>query len=330
MKLPAVPPNTHAINRALALLLIGVFAIIPAALSVGASGQGTQTVEELSLKPIFVTTRVFQLRAKSGSYQELTDQVFKMRTASFSDESKWATAFKKTYPGFDVALLRTELRRVFRTSKPSVVTVAKHADGRRFEMALNGAHSPGDGEHPGTSLISEIALHFANENRPVTYSMQTLEVQSGMTYFHAIPNMKMNATDYSTFLRPDLSAEAFKGNDFFLVFAYSVELNQTTEIARYLDERQSMQLQEQATKKVQPEIPSDLRDAGLGGFIRVRVEISAEGKVTSASIQYSSFPELNNKALLAARQWEFPATLFAENKNPITGFIAFSLAGKRP
>ncbi len=289
--------------------------------------QENKIPQEVGLRPIFVTTRIFQLRVKSGGNQELTDQVFKMRTSSLSEYEKWISAFKKAYPGYDIALLKTESRRVFRTSKPSVISLAKHADGRNLEMMLNGAQSPGDGATPGTSLIPEINL-IELMGKPVTYSMLQLEVESGVTYFYAITNLKINSTDYAKFFRPNIPHAGFKGDDYFLVCAFSIDLDKTVEPVRYIDERQSLQLQEKATRKAQPEIPPALQNAGLGGFVRVRVEISPEGKVTGADIQYSSFPEINREALAAARLWEFPTTLFAENKNPITGFIAFSFAAK--
>ena len=39
---------------------------------------------------------------------------------------------------------------------------------------------------------------------------------------------------------------------------------------------------------------------------------------------------MNGDAIAAARQWEFPATLFAENKNPITGFLTFNFTATPP
>jgi TonB family protein len=292
-----------------------------------AVAQEKNTPQDLGLKPIFVTTRIFQLRVKDGGNQDLTDQIFKMRSSSLSEYEKWVSAIKKAYPGSEVALLKTESRRVFRVSKPSVISLAKGSDGRHLEMMLNGAQSPGDGVTPGTSLIPEINLHESG-GRPVTYSMLHLEVESGMTYFYAITNLKINSADYAKFFRPGHPADAFKGDNYFLVCAFSVDLDKTAEPPRYFDERQSLQLQEKATRKVQPEVPAALQNAGIGGFVRVRVEISPDGKVAGADIQYSSFPEINHEALAAARRWEFPATLFDENKNPITAFMAFSFAVK--
>jgi hypothetical protein len=39
---------------------------------------------------------------------------------------------------------------------------------------------------------------------------------------------------------------------------------------------------------------------------------------------------MNAAVIAAARQWEFPTTLFAENKNPITGFLTFNFAPTTP
>jgi TonB family protein len=319
--------TSPALNRASIPLIICL--LTGFLISVGFA-QEKQSLEEMSRRPIFVTMHVFQLQAQKASSQELNDQVFKMRTASLGEYDKWINALKKTYPGFDVSLLRTDSRRVFRTSKQASISLGKQTDERDIRVVLSGAQSPGDGETPGTSLIPEIGVHFGRDlSRPsVTYAMHPLEVESGMTYFFAAKNLKLSSTDYVKFVRPNVPAEAFADKDIFLAFAFSVDLDKTAEPLRYLDERQSMQLQNEATRKVQPEVPANLRDAGLGGFIRVSVEINLEGKVTSANIHYSSFPEMNNEALVAARQWEFPTTLFFENKKPITGFLTFSFAAK--
>jgi TonB family protein len=297
-----------------------------------AQDKESQDTSDVSLRPIYVTTRVFQVKAKRGSYEDLSPQVFKMKTGSLGEYQQWMNAFKKTYPGFDGALLKTEARRVFRTSKPSVISLGKQADGRDIEIMLYGAQSVGDGVTPGTNLIPEVGLHFGNDrtSKPVTYAIQPLEVESGWTYYFAATNLKLSSTDYVRFVRSNAPAGQFDGHDLFLVFAFSVDLDKTTLPLRYLDERQSVELQQQATKKVRPEVPAALRAAKLGGFIRVRVEISPEGKVTGANIHNSSFPEMNGEAIAAARQWEFPATLFAENKNPITGFLTFSFAAPAP
>ncbi len=324
--------RSSSILRVFFALLICVGAIVPLTFAQENRNKESQDLSELAIRPIYVTARVFQMKAKRGSYQDLSDQVFRMKTASLSDHEKWLNAFKKTYPGFDIALLRTEPTRVYRTSKPAVISLGKRPDGRDIEIIIYGAQSIGDGVTPGTNLIPEVGLHFGDDRlyKPVTFAIQPIEVESGNTYFFTATILKLSSTDYVKFVRQNAPVEPFDGNDILLLFAFSVDLDKTMRPARFFDERQSVELQQQAMKKAQPEVPAALREAGLGGFIRVRVEISPEGKVTGANIHSSSFPEMNGAAMAAARQWEFPSTLFAENKNPITGFLTFSFAAQAP
>src|SRR5262245_13880276 len=107
-----------------------------------APAQALQNVQDSKLRPIFVTIRVFQARIPRGSSQEMSDQVFKMRTASLSDPGRWTTTLKKVYPGCETAPLRAETRRVYRTAKQMIWTVARHPDGRSLEIRMNGAQSP--------------------------------------------------------------------------------------------------------------------------------------------------------------------------------------------
>jgi TonB family protein len=89
-------------------------------------------------------------------------------------------------------------------------------------------------------------------------------------------------------------------------------------------------LQEKALKKPLPEVPAALRDAGLGGAVRVQIEIGPSGKVNAANVYSSNFPEMNLEAMAVARQWEFPAELFEQDKNPITSFLTFTFAAQPP
>jgi TonB family protein len=317
-------------SRALLALL---FCIFTASLALAQSDPAPGiSPDDISVKPIYVSTRIFQVRAKQGSYEELSNQVFRLKTASLDEHEKWIRAFGKTYPGFEAALLRTEEKRVFRSARPTNLSLVKQADGRTIEVQIFGAQSPGDGSKPGTTLIPEVALHFGNDRvmKPVTYAIQPIEIDSGMTYYFATNLMKLNAADYVKFVRPNTPAEAFEGIDTFLVFAFSVELEKPAQPARYFDERQSLELQEKAAKKPRPEVSAALRDAGLGGLVRVRVEISADGKVSAAGIHASTFPEMNADVLAAARGWEFSPALFAENKTPITGFLLFNFPAQPP
>lgn len=304
-------------------------------LTVAAQNTAPKTdhsLDGLSERPIYVTTRVFQMYAKRDSYKEVNDQVFKMSTASLATYDKWISTFKKLYPEFEIDQLRADSRTVFRTSKPATISLIKQTDGRKIEIQLFGAQSYGDGVTPGTSLVPEIALHFPDEraNKPLGFSMNTLEVQSGQTYFFAVRNMKMSSTDFANFVRPNTPIERFDGKDIYLIFAFTVDLDKTNSPARLINEQQSVAFQEGATKKVMPEVPASLRDGGFGGNTRLRVEISPDGKVTNADVQYSTFPEINKVAIEAAKQWEFSKSLFDSDKNPITCFITFSFPTQSP
>jgi len=316
-------------SRITSVLVAFLFAALSASTAIA---QQTSVSDDFSIRPIYVTTRVFQMKAKSGSYSELTDQVFRMSTATLVEYSQWGNAFKKSYPGFDIDLLRTEAKKVFRTSKPSVISLVKQPDGRDIEIQMFGAQSYGDGVTPGTTLVPEIGLHFGNDivSKPITFSAQPLEVESGKTYFFAVKNLKLRSADYVKFVRPNTPPEIFDGNDVFLLFAFSVDLDKTTTPARYYDERQSLEFQNQASKKVTPEVPANWREAGLGGNVRIRVEVSPEGKITSTNIHYSGFPEMNRQAIEAAQQWEFPKSLFESDKTPITCFLTFSFPAQPP
>ena len=297
-----------------------------------ATAQNAALPDDFSIRPIYVITRVFQMKAKRDGYPDLNDQVFRMSTASLSDHAQWMNAFKKSYPGFEIDLLRTEAKKVFRTSKPATISLVKQPDGRDIEIQMFGAQSIGDGVTPGTTLVPEIGIHFGNDivNKPITFSAQPLEVESGKTYFFAVKPLKLRSGDYVKFVRPNTPPEFFDGNDVFLLFTFSVDLDKTTVPARYYDERQSAEFQTRAAKKVVPEVPAKWREAGLGGNVRVRVEISPEGRVISANVHYSGFPEMNQLAIEAVQQWEFPKSLFESDKTPITCFLTFSFPAQPP
>ncbi len=58
-----------------------------------------------------------------------------------------------------------------------------------------------------------------------------------------------------------------------------------------------------------PDYPMALRKANITGLVVVRLEISAEGKVTEAAVVKSSQPKLEPHALKAVKTWIFkPAT----------------------
>src|SRR5262245_31801871 len=80
-------------------------ALAPAQASFAQADKVAQEIHDAQLKPIFVTSRVFQIKAKRGAYQDLSGQVFKMKTAKLTEYENWINAFKKAYPGFDAAML---------------------------------------------------------------------------------------------------------------------------------------------------------------------------------------------------------------------------------
>jgi TonB family protein len=281
-----------------------------------------QDLAELSIKPIYVTTRIFQLRAQKGRYEAPTDQLFRYATAKLADEERWQTSFQKLYPGFEAALLQTVERRIFRVAKPATVKVGQDGT-KELVILLSGANSPGDGLRPGTSVVPEIELRFFSPgSKPLSYTIQPLEVETGMTYFFLLPTFKLTARDYTQFVRPGAPEQPFANDDFYLLFAFSVELDKRAPAPRPLEEQQ---LQAAAQKKVQPELPAALRQSGLGGKVQVRVEIAPDGKVAKALTLNSSLPEMNRAVIAAVRQWEFALTLFKESKEPIGSTLTFEL-----
>jgi|SRR5579884_525563 len=78
---------------------------------------------------------------------------------------------------------------------------------------------------------------------------------------------------------------------------------------------------------VYPEYPETLRKQGKSGKINLRVEIAPDGKVKSATITSSQFPEMNADTVEAVKQWMFklpPRT----RTTPVAITIAFTYALK--
>jgi TonB family protein len=314
----------------LALSPLSVFSQRPAP---APEAPESKEITDFGSRPIYLNVNIFQLEMDATADPDLTDQVFRMKSTSLQDHDRWMKAFSKTYPGLKVSVLKLETRKAFRTAKPTVVQISRQNDGRAMILELNAAQSPGDGVTPGTSLVSILNLQFGNDQatiKPVTYSITPLEVEHGMTYFYLIRQVRLNSGDYVRFLRPNEQVERFANKSYYLIVAISVELDQSTTPARFYDERQSLRLQEEATRKVPLTLAEEKLGSGLKGLVRVKVDVGAEGKVTRANIAYSTVPEANEEAIAAARQWEFPAGLFASDKNPITCFISFTLPGRQP
>lgn len=313
----------RTLSRLAACQFAGLFvAALLLSLTVFGQEKPAQNTSLDPLAPIYVTTRIFQLSAKKGSYQEVSDQVFRLKSAGLADEEKWLSAFSKTYPGLTPALLQTSNLRVFRTSKPGIITFGEQG-GRSLRIQIFAAQSPGDGTIPGTTLVPEVGMHGVNSSTPLTLAMQPLEIETGMTYYFAAPRLQLNEKDYADFIRKGTVATAFAGHDHFLVLSFSVDLNRPVQTSRVFNEQQSAALLAEAKKKVQPELAATIKQAGLSGRVQVRIEIAPDGKVSRALTHSSTLPEMNSAAIAAARQWEFSTALFADNKDPISGLLTF-------
>lgn len=306
-----------------------VLLLVLLSLPLTAWAQATPEPDQLpnQLSPIYVTTRIFQLVGKPGSAKNLSDQVFRLKTANLADEEKWLAAFRKVYPEVEPALLLTNSQRIFRTSKPGTISFAQ-AGTSTLQVILNGAQSTGDGVTPGTSLLADVGQHFGNDrtNPPLTMAMQMVEIENAMTYFFAAPRAQFTGPQYAVFFRPNAPVKSFDNSEVVLLFAFSVDLTRPVPAARQFNEQQSAALINEAPKKVQPELNAALKQAGLSGKVQVRVEIAPDGKVIRALTQNSTLPEMNQEVIAAARQWQFASTLFAENKEPISGLLTFEFA----
>ncbi len=285
-------------------------------------------VPDLSLVPPFrVDARIYQARS-SRPDAVVDDQVFRLTTANLLDEENWINAFAKVYPGFEFGLIQSAQLRVYRSAKPTRLTIGR-SDDRVLELLTYGAHSLGDGTTPGTSLVAEVDMDFGTA-AAVALSIQSLEVEEGKTYFFALSRFRLKPSEYVRLLRPGQPVRAFVGKDTFLVVSLSVQLNPAAASTRNLDEARAAEMQASALKKVQPEIPAELRPAGLGGKVRVVIEVASSGRVTHAYILNSTYPEMNVAAINAARQWEFSTAEFAQDPRSIASVLVFDFPTAAP
>jgi TonB family protein len=288
-----------------------------------------QDGQEVQHGPVYVTARVFQARAKKAEKPDVSNQVFRLRTAQLTDDEKWLTGIQKAYPDFEIGLLQTHQLRVFRSPRPAAVVFGNQAE-RNLELLVAAAQSPGDGVTPGLSLIPQVEYHFGDDRRfkPISLALQPIEAEAGMTYFFATTDCLREPRYYLPFLRPDLTEEALKSDDFFFVFALSVETSKPAVTARLLDAPQSAAWQASATKKVPPELPAAWLKAAA--TVRVRVEVTPDGRVAQANIVNSTLPEANRAVLAAARQWEFPTAPTASNQQPVSALLTFTFTAPKP
>ena len=277
-------------------------------------------------EPVYITVRIFQARAKKGTYQDLNDQVFKFDTSFLTSYEKWVTGLKKAYPEFKIELLKTTPMRILKSPRPGTV-IFGDPKGRRFEFNVYAANGAIAGTKPGTSLIFEAEFFsgISQLDKPISLAIHPVEAaEEGMTYFFTKQQLGLEAKDYVTFIRPDASPKAFEDEHFYLIFTASVSFKKPAETARSLNDKQSADLQASATKKVEPTLPEAVSQMGLKGSVQVTVEIGPDGRVTSADVVKSSLPEANDVALAAARKWEFPVSVFAESKQPVKGTLNFN------
>jgi TonB family protein len=274
------------------------------------------------LPPFKADTRIYQARADIGAYTPMSDQVFKLTTANLDEEEKWLNAFGKVYPGFQFGLIQSAPLRVPRSSKPTRLVLGK-AMNRTVEVAAYGAFNEGDGKVAGTTAVVEVNLDFGRPEQ-LSLGIQTFALEEGKTYFFAVPHLRFGPAEYAQFLRPGFPAERFSGKDTFIIVAMSIQLNPAPATGvRTLLDTAAETFQTSATKRVQPEMPHSLTAAGLGGRVRVYVEVGPDGRVKHAMIVSSAFPEINREVLEAARKWEFPLSEFSTDQRPVGSVLVF-------
>ncbi|MFN7948676.1 MAG: TonB family protein [Blastocatellia bacterium] len=300
-----------------------------------------QEEHEDERKPVYVTVRTFQARIKRGAATDLTDQTFRLNTRTQADYEKWVTSLGKAYPGFEIAQIRTDVLRIYPSPNPGRVVFGPR-NGRNLQLLVNVAYSPGDGVTPGLNLIPVVEYHFGDDKAdkrypPVTQAFPVpIDVEPGMTWFFTHKNLSYSPESYVSFVRPQAAVRHFGTDEYFFVFALTHETSNPAQpggdkpVARAFNDKQSAELQANATKKVAPEWPAAIQLPGFDGRVQVRVEIGPDGHVTHASIWSSSLPEANQQAVDAARKWEFPATLFAESQLPVLATLSFDFKAPQP
>jgi TonB family protein len=298
-------------------------------LALGGTEVWAQVSEQELHTPVYITVRIFQGRAKKGSAQDLSDQVFRLQTANLTSYEKWIGGLKKAYPGLDIALIQTYPVRVYKSPRPAIISFGQKT-ARHLEMHVSAALSPGDGHKPGLTIIPEVEVHFGNDRiyRPISLAIQPFEAEEGMTYFFTNQTLALDPRTYVAYFRPGARPKPFEDDAIFMVFALSIEPGDPAATARIFDEKQSVSLQASAMKKVQPTLPEEIRQ--LGGTVQVRVEVGSDGKVAHANVFNSTLPEANQQSVAAAEQWEFSASTFAEDKKPIRGLLTFNFTAPEP
>jgi TonB family protein len=111
----------------------------------------------------------------------------------------------------------------------------------------------------------------------------------------------------------------------------ATEVEQVTEVEQATEESvvpftvgPSVQNRDQIVEALEAEYPPLLRDAGIGGTVRVMMFIDKDGQVTNTRIDESSGHEaLDNAALRVARAFDFSSAL--NHDEPVGAWIAFPI-----
>ncbi len=268
--------------------------------------------------PDYVTIRIFEARVPLGK-GDMTDQVFKLRTASQTSDEGWINNLRKAYPNVDFYLLKTNYFKLFKSPKKGVVEIGNPNEAHS-EVQVMTAHSIGDGTTPGTSLIVEVNDYGgpkAQVAMPAAIATHGIEAEQGMTYFFTNQSMRVDLPVYIKYLHDGYTSPAIDNSDHFFVVVASVEKEK--HVGFMLDKKADAALIATAIKKPELQISPELK--GIWGNIIIRAEVDATGKVKKANLWSSTAPELNQAALAAARQYEF-----APQKEELTNIpITFSI-----
>lgn len=281
--------------------------------------------DDQELIPIYVTVRIFQLSAKKSSNLNLSDQVFRLRTSALTDYEKWISHLGKAYPGYTIAQLRTQYLKVFKTPRPAIARLGVQEQ-PNLQLHMLGAGSPSG----GTSLIPQVEYHFGQGSgaKPLSLALPepVMDAEIGATYFFTSSVITFKPETYVNFVRPGVPWQSFVSDDIYIMYAFSMEASDPLKDTslRILEAKASEELQKNALKKVEPVWPEEIKKRGFVGYAQVRAEIAPDGRVSHATIWNSSLPEANQQAITAAREWEFPTTIFADNKTPAIIFLNFN------
>ena len=252
--------------------------------------------------PDYVTIRIFEARVPLGK-GDMTDQIFKLRTASQTSDEGWINNLRKAYPNVDFYLLKTNHFKLFKSPKKGVIEIGNPNESHTEVQAMT-AHSIGDGTTPGTSLIIEVNDYGGPKSQvamPSAVATHGIEAEQGMTYFFTNQAMKVDLPIYVKYLHDGYTSPIIENSDHFFIVVASVEKEKQVEFMA--DKKADVALMATATKKPELQISPELK--GIWGNIVIRAEVGADGKVKKANLWSSTAPELNQAALATARQYEF-------------------------